>query len=615
MTETPGPGGDRAEPLRHVEAALRESDARFRALLHYSSDLISVVDADGIIRYANAAAERILGYRPEEFLGTPVEQWLHPEDVARMRAALARRVARPNRPPAPALFRLGRRDGSWCWLEAATTGVIAEAGVEGFVISGRDVTERAQADQRLRRMNAELERRVLERTAQMETVVNENRALLERERAAHADAEAGRTYLAVLAEASALFASALDLEATLRNVARAVVPAFADGCGVALVEGGDAVRHVAVAHTDARKEAALLAIQEDYPFYRIRPDALTPPLRRGEPFFAREIGDAQLAAVARDAEHLRLLRALGPTSLLVLPLMRRERLLGALSFLTTEPGRQLGPADIERAQELARRAALAIDNARLYREARQALEEARAALGVRDEFLSIASHELLTPITALKGQLQLVGRRLARGELAGADEFVRLAEGQVDRLATLVDTLLDVSRLADGRFALDAGPVALGPLLDRVVALARAASDPPRPIELTLPDGSPLVLGDADRLELVFVNLLENARKYAPAERPIRVRLAADGERVTVAVRDEGAGIPPEEQDRIFDRFRRASNVDLGIAGMGLGLYISREIVRAHGGEIRVESAPDVGSTFTVALPRMSDRGEDAAGA
>jgi signal transduction histidine kinase len=371
---------------------------------------------------------------------------------------------------------------------------------------------------------------------------------------------------------------------------------------------------VAAAHVDPSKEAVLGDLQRHYPFHRTGPETLRPTLRRGEPILYRGITDAQLALVARDDEHVRLLRALGPTSLLIVPLRTRGRVLGALSFLTTEPGRLLSAADAGRAQELAHRAALAIENARLYGEARRALEEARAALAVRDEFLSIASHELLTPVTALKGQLQFVGRRLGRGELAGAEEFVRLAEGQVDRLTKLVDTLLDASRIAGGRFAPRREPVALGALIGRVVELARAASDPPRRIALQLPDEAPLVMGDADRLELVFVNLLENARKYSPADRPIEVRLAADGEHATVAVRDEGAGIPVEEQGRIFERFRRARNVDEGIAGMGLGLYLSREIVHSHGGELSVDSTPGAGSTFTVTLPRLTDPEDVVAG-
>jgi signal transduction histidine kinase len=158
--------------------------------------------------------------------------------------------------------------------------------------------------------------------------------------------------------------------------------------------------------------------------------------------------------------------------------------------------------------------------------------------------------------------------------------------------------------LAHGGLAIDRRPVALGRLLSRVVELERAADLPQERIAYAPPDAAPVVLGDAERLELVLVNLVENARKYSPPDARIEVRLGATDEAATVSVRDEGVGIPPEEQARIFDRFHRASDVDPGVAGMGLGLYIVQEIVRAHGGRIEVDSTPGQGSTFTVTLPR-----------
>jgi PAS domain S-box-containing protein len=246
-------------------------------------------------------------------------------------------------------------------------------------------------------------------------------------------------------------------------------------------------------------------------------------------------------------------------------------------------------------------------------ERHRAEQELRKAIAVRNEFISIASHELRTPLTSLKGQIQLGRRRLQRGaqpeEIAIALE---LAEQQVNRLARLVGELLDVSRIASGRFVIAPQPVALDRLVRRVVEAERAG-EPPHPIEFSSAGTEVTVHADADRLEQVLVNLIQNARKYSPPGSPIRVGLQADADAVTIAVQDRGIGVPEDEQERIFQPFQRASNVDRGISGLGLGLHIAAEIVRAHGGVLAVASRPGAGSTFSVRLPLGS--GPDAGAA
>jgi signal transduction histidine kinase len=234
----------------------------------------------------------------------------------------------------------------------------------------------------------------------------------------------------------------------------------------------------------------------------------------------------------------------------------------------------------------------------------EALSEARAALAVREEFLSVASHELRTPLTALKGYLDLARRRLRRSAAPHeVDSYVAQADTQIDRLTGLVYELLDVSRIVGGWVAVEREPVDIAALVGRVVEMESVA-EPPRRIEVEVPDSHPIVMADPGRLEQVLINLLENARKYSPAHKPIHVSIGAGGDATTIAVRDEGVGIPAAEQEQIFHRFHRAGNVDKGVTGLGLGLYIANELVGAHGGRLTVESAPGAGSTFTVTLPR-----------
>jgi signal transduction histidine kinase len=267
----------------------------------------------------------------------------------------------------------------------------------------------------------------------------------------------------------------------------------------------------------------------------------------------------------------------------------------------TVPAPASGPNEVQALADALNTMALQVQERFAEREA--ALEEARAALAVRDQFLSVAAHELRTPLTAMKGQVQLARRLLVRGAApAEVILLVERADAQADRLTGLITDLLDVSRISAGRFTIAPEPVALAALVERTVEMERGAM-PPRDIRVEMPDPGLVVEADPARLEQVLINLLENARKYSPEDRPIHVRVTSADQTVQIAVRDEGIGIPPQDLDQIFERFHRAGNVDDSVSGLGLGLYITHEIVRAHGGELQVESQPGEGSTFTVVLP------------
>lgn len=233
-----------------------------------------------------------------------------------------------------------------------------------------------------------------------------------------------------------------------------------------------------------------------------------------------------------------------------------------------------------------------------------ALADARAALAVRDQFMTIAAHELRTPLTALKGNVQLAGRGLRRGDdLDRIAAMIGRASGQVDRLTKLISDLLDVSRLTDGRVAIERQPVQIDDLIREAVEVTSATA-PDRQFRLDLGEQGTEVTADPGRIEQVLINLIENARKYSPPESPIIITLRASEDEVAVAITDQGIGIPEREQERIFERFHRSPNVDRNVSGLGLGLYIAGEIVRAHGGTLSVASAADAGSTFTLTLPR-----------
>ncbi|WP_437872898.1 AAA family ATPase [Sorangium sp. So ce363] len=290
---------------------------------------------------------------------------------------------------------------------------------------------------------------------------------------------------------------------------------------------------------------------------------------------------------------------LGVHAFLRVPLLARDRYFGVMTLLATAPERRYGPADLRLAEELGRRAALVLDNARLYTEAQEAIER-------RDEFLVVASHELKTPLTSLQMQAQAIERLLRRRSLADVpperiEAMLRILDRQTSRLGRLVDELLDVTRLHAGRLSLARAPVDLAALAGEVVERMRpqlAASRCRTQLDL----GAPVVgHWDPDRLEQVVINLLSNAMKYG-AGRPIFVGVRRQAERALLVVRDEGIGIAEADQGRIFERFERAVSVR-NFGGLGLGLYIARAIVASHGGSIRVQSKLGAGATFVVELP------------
>jgi len=402
-----------------------------------------------------------------------------------------------------------------------------------------------------------------------------------------------------LAEASAVLASSLDYEATLRNVARLAVPALADWCLVDLMQPDGKFQRVEVA--TATPEDAVLAEQAQA--FGLMPggDAQHPrtqSLLRGESLLIEHfVPKPGLAAAAAQAP-AEVPQPVQAFSFIGVPLVVRGRVLGALSFFTARSGRRYTAGDLTQMEELARRAALSVENARLYREAQDAIR-------LRDEFLSIASHELKTPLTPLSLKLQMLGRELRKQPDSplrrSVEDYVVTGARQVKKLSELVSDLLDVTRISGGKLRLEFEDVDLATLVREVVTrhepeAARLGSTLAQDIQGT-------VVGRWDRLRLeqVITNLVDNAIKYG-AGKPVQVRVQVGEARALLQVRDEGIGIAPEYLPRIFGRFERAVS-ERHYGGLGLGLYITRTIVEAMGGHIGVESKPGEGSLFTVELP------------
>ncbi|ATB29637.1 ATP-binding protein [Melittangium boletus] len=428
----------------------------------------------------------------------------------------------------------------------------------------------------------------------------DNARLLREAREAEAEARRHASRLRVLVDVDRMLAEAgLDLPAVLDVIAHKVSEVMGDGCVLQLsCEEGAFLEPVAIHHPDP--EARWLLSGTVHARRQRLGDGLHGGVvLRGQAVLLPDVDAETARASGGLPEYLPFLERYGAQSLLVVPLVAKQRVFGTLGVVRDVAGGNwpYGEEDGLLLRGLAERAALAIADARAF----VAVTE---AVRLRDDFLSVAGHELKTPLSALRLQIQMLGR-MTRDVAASQDlaQRVARAERTSERLGALVDELLDAGRITSGRLKLEREEMDLAQLTRDAVgrmtdALGRGGSE----VRL-IADEEVVGRWDRVRLEQVLGNLLSNAAKYGRG-RPVEVRVERGGRgAVRLVVKDQGIGIAPVDQPRIFERFERAVT-DRQFTGLGLGLWISREIIDAHGGSIQVHSAPGEGATFTVELPR-----------
>ena len=441
------------------------------------------------------------------------------------------------------------------------------------------------------------ERSMLQAIARQSAQALDRARLYEAERAARED-------LALLARAGEVLASSLDYEVTLQSVAGLAMPRLGDFGFFDVAEGDGAVRRIVTAPGDARVEALLAPTR--WTRWE-REDVNVCALSSGRAALHPEVDDAWYRDVAGSEEHLALLRALAFRSMLSVPLVMQGRTAGALTLFFGASGRRHTDDDLALATDLARRAALALENALLFREVRDASR-------VKDEFLATVSHELRTPMTAILGWARLLPLHLDAPERLR--QGIEVIERNARHQARLIDDVLDVSRIITGKLRLDFERVdvagVVGAALD---AVSQAAAAKGVDLHVDLDPDLGAVQGDPGRLQQVVWNLAWNAVKFTPAGGAITVSAARVDDAVRVRVADTGHGIDAAFLPHVFDRFRQAdSSSTRRHSGMGLGLAIARHLVELHGGAIVAESAGEgKGATFTLTLPTQRLRTPSAA--
>ncbi len=570
---------DRPRPPAREDARFCASDAadcadrradRFRQLAEHVEEVLWMTSPDKKeMLYVNAQYEKTWGRSREELYANP-RSWLdavHPEDRARVAAAVPKQLEGTYDEE----YRIVRPDGTIRWIRARAFPIRDEAG-RVYRIAGisEDITDRKAAEAAARRLSEE--------------------------RAARAAAEAAAKRSRLLAEAGTVLASTLDYGATLRTVARLALPVLADWCLVDVVEDGY-IRRVASTHRDPEKEKALREIERHYPVDWDSRSPVVDVLRTGKPKWLAELSPATIRAFARDERHRELIEALEPDSCIIVPFIVRERTLGAMSLFASAPRPRYGADDLAFAQDLASRAALAIDNARLH-------EAVVAASRAKSDFLAVMSHELRTPLAAITGYVDLMQARVA-GPLPPeqAKMLDRIRVNALRQLRT-IEEILAFSRT-------EAGRETVRPEWLELRALVREAAEPIRRLAeekglrltLRLPDEPVPVLADGSKAGHIIAELLENAVKFTERGEVELTARVEDGT-VVVRVRDTGVGIPPEDLQRIFEPFVQIEDVlTRERGGTGLGLTVARRFARLLGGDIAVDSTPGEGSVFEVRFP------------
>ena len=536
--------------FKQIESGLRESEQRFRAMADTAPVLIWVSGLDKLCTFFNKIWLDFTGRTHEEEAGNGWAAGVHPNDLESCLLIYTSHFDAHQEFEME--YRLRRYDGEYRWvLDRGAPRWTAEGEFAGFIGSCIDITEM---------------KRVKER----------------------------QTFLV---EATSIIASSLDYQATLSSVAGMAVPGFADWCTVDLREDNGSIKRLAVAHVDPEKVQWAHDLQKRYPYDPESPRGVPHVLATGKSQLYPEIPEALLVAAAKDEEHLKLMKAIGFCSAMAVPLTAHGRTAGVLTFVTAESGRRYGAEDLALAEELAGRAALAISNARLYRDSQESSR-------LKDEFLATMSHELRTPLNAILGWANL----LTKGSLD--DESKAQALETIERNARsqvrLIEDLMDISRIITGKLRLDVRPVSLADVIEEAINAVRPTAEAKNiRMQVLLDPAAGPVSGDPDRLQQVMWNLLSNSLKFTPKGGRVQVRLERINSHIEIIVGDSGQGIEAEFLPHVFDRFRQADSTNTRtVGGLGLGLAIVRQLVELHGGTIQATSAgKGQGATFAVSLP------------
>ena len=550
---------------RRAEDALRMSEMRFRAIMEQSPLSTQILAPDGHTLRVNRAWEALWGVTFAQISDYNI--LADPQLEARGIAPLLRRAFAGEPVDLPAIRYdpnetipdRSRYSDPARWVRAFAYPVKDPSGaVREVVLVHEDVTESREREERLRSSEERLQ---------------------------------------LLADAGSAVGASLDYHATLKGLARLLVPRFADWCAVDLLNEAGVLARVAINHADPARVALALELFERFPPRKSDPSGAWHVLETEPPYWTAEITDDVLRSMAQNEEHLEILRGLNLSSFVRVPLVARGARLGVLTLGHAESGRRYEASDVDLAMDVARRAAAAVDNAQLYEQLRT--EDRR-----KNEFLATLAHELRNPLAPIRTGLALLR---TPQEPEAAERTRQIMERQLGHMVRLIDDLLDLSRVTRGTVQLETERVDLWSIVGSAIEASRPLIDAAG-IELVvrLPEAPVLLEADRTRMAQVLSNLLNNAAKFTHPGGRVEVHAAEEGQDVAIRVRDTGIGIPPQMLGHIFDLFAQLGDARTRThSGLGIGLTLVRRLVELHGGQVWAESeGRGHGATFVVKLPR-----------
>ncbi len=536
---------------KRAEDALRESEERLRLLIDSVEDYaFFMMTVDGHVASWNPGAERVKGYKAEEVMGASLSLFFRPEEVKKgLPEQLIRRAVVEGRAEYEGW--IVRKGGIHFWGNLILGAMRDSDGqLRGLYNVARDLTQRMRAERAM----------------------------------------------AFLSDVGTVLAGSLDYHTTLGRVAQLATREQAQACVVGMLEGA-LIQPVAVSHLDRGQEPlvqqGVRALPADSPVER----GVAHVVRTGQPELVSDISEAGWAAEALGLREPGLLRELGVRSFMCLPLSARGKTFGAMSFLAA-PGRHYVADDLLLAEELARRAALAIDNARLY-------EEGQTAIRMREEVLAVVSHDLRNPLGTIRaGAEQLLADKPGGDPRAMTLRTAEKIKRASDRMLYMIRDLLDFSSIEAGQLRIEAAEHDVDALVTETIQMLQAsAAERGARLEKDVDASSPKVWCDHERVMQVLSNLIGNALKFTGQGGAVLVRTRAEGDRVVFSVSDTGPGIAEEDQLHVFNRYWQGGKKRSARESLGLGLAISKALIESHGGSIWVESTVGQGSTFSFALP------------